>query len=203
MCKMLYNIHTESPIINKAGERQILVLNTDYSKVNIPSMVADLNITAKLKVKFQGIPEKFPTLFGIWLEKLTKCKPSKIKLKKGSKPYTRRYCNLSKAYVKPSKKEVEQMVKYVEYLGNQLTSKGIKPQPKNIELMQQMQPPRNVKELKRFIGMINFYCEKFEKQSHVLAPLNKLAGECSKIKGESKIDWYMNDTHQESFKKVK
>ena len=67
------------------------------------------------------------------------------------------------------------MQKNVEYLGYQLTSDGLKPQPKKIEAMDRMKPPTNVKQLKRFIGMVNFYHDVFKKRSHILAPLTKLA----------------------------
>ena len=40
------------------------------------------------------------------------------------------------------------MQKNVEYLGYQLTSDGLKPQPKKIEAMDRMKPPTNVKQLK-------------------------------------------------------
>ena len=37
------------------------------------------------------------------------------------------------------------------------TSEDIKPQPKKIEAMTQTKPPTNSKQLKQFLGMINFY----------------------------------------------
>ena len=46
------------------------------------------------------------------------------------------------------------MQKSVEYLGYQLTTDGIGPQPKKIEAMEQVLPPQNSKQLKRFLGMI-------------------------------------------------
>ena len=54
------------------------------------------------------------------------------------------------------------MQKTVEYLGYQLTSDGLTTQPKKIEAMQRVIPPENAKQLKRFLGMINFYRDVFE-----------------------------------------
>ena len=71
----------------------------------------------------------------------------------------------------------------IDYLGYQLTSEGLECQPKKIEAMERILPPRNVKELKRYIGMVNFYRDCFEKRSQVLAPLTELAAECGKHKG--------------------
>ena len=44
----------------------------------------------------------------------------------------------------------------VDYLGFLLTKDGIRPQPKKIEAMMRMKPPTNRKQLKMFLGMINF-----------------------------------------------
>ena len=74
------------------------------------------------------------------------------------------------------------MQKEVKYLGYKLTSKGLKPQPKKLEEINQIVTPTNLKPLKRFIGMINLYPDIWEKRSHILAPLTKLAAETSKSK---------------------
>ena len=49
------------------------------------------------------------------------------------------------------------MQKSVEYLGYQLRTGSISPQPKKIEAMERVLPPQNSKQLKRFLGKINFY----------------------------------------------
>ena len=38
----------------------------------------------------------------------------------------------------------------VEYLGFLLTNEGVKPQPKKIEAMKRIKPPKNTKQLKNF-----------------------------------------------------
>ena len=75
------------------------------------------------------------------------------------------------------------MQEEVEYLGYQLTKNGLKPQRKKLVAIERIKPPRSLKQLKRFIGMINFYCDIWEKRSHILAPLTKLAAETGKLKG--------------------
>ena len=69
----------------------------------------------------------------------------------------------------------------VEYLGFLLTTDGIKPQPKKIEAMTRIKPPTNLKQLKRFLGMVNFYRDVWPKRSYILAPLNKLSSKTSKL----------------------
>ena len=43
----------------------------------------------------------------------------------------------------------------MENLGYVLTSDGIKPQPNKVQVMLALAPPRNVKELGRFMGMVH------------------------------------------------
>ena len=65
------------------------------------------------------------------------------------------------------------MQRSIEYLGYLLTNKGVKAQPKKLEAMARI-PPSNTKQLKRFLGMINFYRDLWKGRSHKLAPLTKL-----------------------------
>ena len=44
-----------------------------------------------------------------------------------------------------------------EYLGYVLTRVGIKPQPKNVEAIIALTPLQNVKQLRRFLGMVQYY----------------------------------------------
>jgi len=89
------------------------------------------------------------------------------------------------------------MQKEVEYLGFLLTSDGIRPQPKKVEAMDRMQPPKNTRQLKQFLGMVNFYRDLWPRRSHILAPLNKLSG----IK--SKKNWYWGKEEQQAFLEAK
>jgi hypothetical protein len=42
--------------------------------------------------------------------------------------------------------------------------------------------PRNVKELHRFLGMVQYYRDLWDRCSKMLAPLTSLVGECSQTK---------------------
>ncbi len=44
-----------------------------------------------------------------------------------------------------------------EYLGYILTRNGIKPQPNKVQSILALAPPKNVKELRRFLGMVQYY----------------------------------------------
>ena len=45
----------------------------------------------------------------------------------------------------------------LEYLGYWITRQGIKPAQKKVEAIQAIQAPKTRKELRRLIGMINYY----------------------------------------------
>jgi len=73
-------------------------------------------------------------------------------------------------------------VKEVEYLGYILTQDGVKPQPKKVKAIRKILPPKNCRQLRRFIGMLNYYRMMWKKRSHLLTPLTALLckGECYK-----------------------
>ena len=67
-------------------------------------------------------------------------------------------------------------VQEVDYLGFRLTPQGVKPQKKKVSAMAQLERPKTKKQLRRFIGLINFYRYMWRKRSHLLTPLSALTG---------------------------
>jgi hypothetical protein len=63
-----------------------------------------------------------------------------------------------------------------EYLGYILTRDGIKPQTNKVQAILALKPPTNVKELRRFLGMVQYYRDLWAKRSEMLAPLTDLVG---------------------------
>ena len=45
----------------------------------------------------------------------------------------------------------------LDYLGYTLSQSGIEPQAKKVQAMGRILPPKNRKQLKHFLGMINYY----------------------------------------------
>jgi hypothetical protein len=45
----------------------------------------------------------------------------------------------------------------IEYLGYILTREGIKPQSKKVQMLLALNPPNNVKKLRHFLGMVQYY----------------------------------------------
>jgi hypothetical protein len=62
----------------------------------------------------------------------------------------------------------------IEYLGYWLTRQGIQPQPKKVEAILRISPPKTKRQLRRFIGMVNFYRDMWKRRSHILAPLTSM-----------------------------
>jgi hypothetical protein len=65
----------------------------------------------------------------------------------------------------------------IEYHGYILTKEGIKPQPKKVQVILAVNPPNNVKELRHFFGMVQYYRDMWARRSEILAPLIDLVGE--------------------------
>jgi hypothetical protein len=96
----------------------------------------------------------------------------------------------------------------IEYLGYILPRDGIKPQSNKVQAILAIQPPKNVKELRQFLGMVQYYHDLWARWSKMLAPLTSLVGECSqtkvtRAKGTKKMPWHRDVVHQRAFNHVK
>jgi len=96
----------------------------------------------------------------------------------------------------------------IEYLGYILTRDGIKPQTKKVQAILALNPPNNVKELRHFLGMVQYYRDMWAKRSEMLAPLSDLVGECGETKTTrknkvKKKPWHWDSIHQIAFDNVK
>jgi hypothetical protein len=65
----------------------------------------------------------------------------------------------------------------IEYLGYILTRDGIKPQSNKVQAKLAIQPPKNVRELGHFLGMVQYYRDLRARRSEMLAPLTSLVRE--------------------------
>jgi hypothetical protein len=83
----------------------------------------------------------------------------------------------------------------LEYLGYWITRNGIQPLPKKIAAIQNLAPPTTVRELRRFIGLINYYRDMWIRRSEVLTPLTALVSKNAK--------WQWTDVEQDAFDTMK
>ncbi|KAJ8576399.1 hypothetical protein ON010_g2814 [Phytophthora cinnamomi] len=62
----------------------------------------------------------------------------------------------------------------VEYLGYQLSDDGISALPNKITAIMAIAAPRNRRQVRRFVGMVNFYSDMLPRRAELLAPLTRL-----------------------------
>ena len=62
----------------------------------------------------------------------------------------------------------------VEYLGHVVTPEGVSPNPDKVRVVQEFPPPNNLKELRHFLGLANYYRRFVKGFSHIANPLNAL-----------------------------
>jgi hypothetical protein len=71
-----------------------------------------------------------------------------------------------------------------------------------------IQPPKNVKELRHFLGMVQYYRDLWARRRKMLTPLTSLVGECgqskvSRAKGTKKAPLHWDEVHQRAFDHIK
>lgn len=75
----------------------------------------------------------------------------------------------------------------VSFLGYLVTAEGTKPLPEKVKALQNLTQPRTIKEMRRFLGMINFYRKFIPNAAKVQAPLHSLLA--GNVKSSSVIEW--------------
>ena len=83
----------------------------------------------------------------------------------------------------------------IDYLGYWITRRGIQPQPKKVEAIMRLTRPTTKRQLKRFLGMINYYHDMWRHRSHILALLTAM---CS-----AKAKYVWGDKELKAFKDIK
>ncbi len=89
-----------------------------------------------------------------------------------------------------------------EYPRYILTRTGIKPQPKKVQVILTFTMPKQVKDLRSFLGMVQYYQDLWARCSEMLAPLTSLVGEC-RAKETKKSPWHWDEVHHIAFDNVK
>ena len=83
----------------------------------------------------------------------------------------------------------------LEYLGYWITRTGIKPVYDKVKAVLKIAEPKTRKELRSFIGVVNYYRDMWVRRSHVLAPLAALTSKTTK--------WKWEPRHQKAFAMAK
>ncbi len=71
-----------------------------------------------------------------------------------------------------------------------------------------IKPTTGVRELRHFLGMVQYYRDLWARWSNMLASLTSLVGECgqtesTKAKGTKKVPWHWDEVYQRAFDHVK
>ena len=90
---------------------------------------------------------------------------------------------LRKFNVKVNLGKCQWFVKKVTYLGHELSEAGIAPNKSKTKALSEAPEPRNVSEVRSFVGMINFFAKFLPKLNMKMAPLYDL------MKKEAKWEW--------------
>ena len=83
----------------------------------------------------------------------------------------------------------------LEYLGYWVSTEGIAPLASKVDAILNIEPPQTKRQLRRFIGLVNYYRDAWFKRSEILAPLTALTSKHAK--------WKWSDLEQEAFDKIK
>ena len=85
--------------------------------------------------------------------------------------------------------------KELDYLGYHISQVGIRPDTKKVEAIKALAAPKTRRQLRSFIGMVNFYRDVWKQRSHLLAPMTKLMS--------PKIPFKWTDVEQKAFEEIK
>jgi transposase InsO family protein len=102
---------------------------------------------------------------------------------------------LKSAQVKLNREKCSLRQREIRFLGFIIDEQGLRPDPAKVEAIVSLHPPRDVTELRRYLGMINFIGRHLENLSTVLQPLNKLL--------EKETAWFWGPDQEAAFQRVK
>jgi hypothetical protein len=94
--------------------------------------------------------------------------------------------NANKSYIEQSQ---------LEYLSYWIPRQGIQPLPKKVDAIKNIAPPTKRKELRSFIGMVNYHLDMWIHRSDVLASLTALTS--------TTMRWEWTPLHQQAFEQTK
>jgi hypothetical protein len=94
-------------------------------------------------------------------------------------------------------------VQELENLGHWLTPQGICPMSNKVESIKNLLAPKTVKQVRSFLGMVNYYKDMWRHRSHLLAPLTDLTSNKDGTVGKKRGPIKWEKVQQEAFDKIK
>ena len=83
----------------------------------------------------------------------------------------------------------------LEYLGYWITREAVTPLPKKVQAILDIAQPKTKRQLRRFIGIVNYYRDSWIRRSDLLSPLTTLSGK--------KAKWKWTSVHTKAFETMK
>ena len=105
------------------------------------------------------------------------------------------FCRLEQHGYRLKQENCQFLLPRVQYLGHQISSDSIRPLQTKIEAILIAPVPGNIKKLRSFLGLINYYGKFIPNLSTLLQPLNAL------LQAETKWSW--STTCEKAFRKAK
>ena len=101
---------------------------------------------------------------------------------------------LNEHHVKVNESKCEFFKKEVKYLGHIISAEGVKPNPKKVEAIKRAPCPKDLNQLRSYLGIINYYSHFIPNLSTKLNPLYKL------LQKDVKFEWNIecNNIFEES-----
>ena len=82
--------------------------------------------------------------------------------------------HLCQADLKLTKRKCNFLKAHMQYLGHYISGQGLEPIPEKLESLQQMPPPTDLTEVRRFLGFVGYYRKFIPKYSDIACPLKNL-----------------------------
>lgn len=103
--------------------------------------------------------------------------------------------SLKKAGLRLRREKCKFLQTTLDFLGHRLDAEGLHPQHAKVTAIKEAPSPRNVDELRSFLGMVNYYAKFVKANADRLTPLYKLL--------QNGIAWEWNAQHEKAFQATK
>ena len=105
------------------------------------------------------------------------------------------FSKLRDAGLKLKMSKCQFLMEQIRYLGHVISKDGIYPDPEKIRVIQDLRPPKNVREVRSVVGMASYYRKFIDHFSEVVGPLTELT------KKHAKFHW--SSEHSKAFQTIK
>lgn len=81
--------------------------------------------------------------------------------------------------------------KEVQFLGHRVSASGISPDPEKVSAVQGWEPPRTVRQVRSFLGFVDYSRHFIKGLSEIAKPLNQLLSGTrhSRVRGSPSVNW--------------